>query len=64
MRMMTLSLKDEEQRALERICEARQISSRHRAIKIAITEYIERFNRMDKHHRVPDFKLVECPENK
>jgi predicted transcriptional regulator len=63
MRMMTLSLKDEEQRALERICEVREIS-RHRAIKIAIVEYIERFDRMDKHHRVPDFKLVECPENK
>jgi predicted transcriptional regulator len=64
MRMMTLSLKDEEQRALERLCEVRQISSRHRAIKIAIAEYIERFDRMDKHHRVPDFKLVECPEQK
>jgi predicted transcriptional regulator len=63
MRLTTISLRDEEERALERICEVRQISSRHRVIKIAIAEYIERFDRMDKHHRVPDFKLVECPKH-
>lgn len=62
MRLTTISLRDEEERALERICEVKEIS-RHRAIKIAIAEYIERFDRMDKHHRVPDFKLVECPKH-
>lgn len=64
MELMTLSLTDEEAKAIRNICEMRGISSRHRAVKIAIVEYIERFKKTEKHHRVPDFKLVECPERK
>ena len=64
MQQVTISLKDREVKALKKICKVRNISSRHRAIKIAIEEFIERFEQNALHHRVPDFKLVECPPNK
>lgn len=64
MRLVTVSLKENEVKAFKKICKVRNISSRHRAIKIAIEEYIERFEQNALHHRVPDFKLVECPSNK
>jgi metal-responsive CopG/Arc/MetJ family transcriptional regulator len=64
MKLITISLKDGEVKALKKICEVREITSRHRAIKIAINEYIERFNNTEKHHRLPDGKVTECPEQK
>jgi metal-responsive CopG/Arc/MetJ family transcriptional regulator len=64
MRLVSVSLKESEVKALKKICKVRNISSRHHAIKIAIEEYIERFEQNALHHRVPDSKLVECPSNK
>jgi len=64
MQLVTISLKSNEVNALKKICKVRNISSRHHAIKIAIKEYIERFEKNELHHRAPDYKLVECPPNK
>lgn len=43
MKMITVSLKDVELRALLRIMEGQKIGSLHRVVKIAIEEYIKRF---------------------
>jgi metal-responsive CopG/Arc/MetJ family transcriptional regulator len=64
MQLVTISLTDYELDALRKICELRNIKSRHRAIKIAIDEYIEDFNNVPKHHKAPNWKLVECPSKK
>jgi len=63
MTLVTVSLTRKEDKALKKICEVREIN-RHHAIKVAIEEYIKRFYKTEKHHRCPDWKLVECPANK
>lgn len=63
MQQVTISLKDREAKALNKICEVRDIN-RHHAIKVAIEEYIKRFEETERHHRCPDWKLVECSNKK
>jgi metal-responsive CopG/Arc/MetJ family transcriptional regulator len=63
MRIVSVSLNDKEEKALKKICKVREIN-RHHAIKLAIRNYIAEFEQNELHHRVPDFKLVECPSNK
>lgn len=48
MQQVTISLKDREVKALKKICKVRNISSRHKGIKIAIEEFIERFEETEK----------------
>jgi len=63
MRQVTVYLSDKEEKGLEKICEVREIA-RHHAIKVAIRNYIAEFKQNALHHKVPDFKLAECPSNK
>jgi len=63
MQIVTISLTDKEIKALKKVCEVRGIN-RHHAMKTAIREYITRFKKIEKHHRCPDWKLVECPPKK
>jgi len=59
MKLVTISLTKDEIEKLEKICKKKNIK-RHKAIKLAIQEYIKRFERIELHHRMPDGKFVEC----
>jgi predicted transcriptional regulator len=61
MRQVSIYLNDKEDRALNRILKKLNIA-RHHAIKLAIRRFIEEFEKNDFHHRMPDGKMVECPE--
>lgn len=58
MKQITISLKDEELSDLLKIIEIRKISCLHRAVKIAIVEFVERFKENELQHKIPEGKLI------
>jgi len=60
MKLITISLKDSEYKVLLEIMEVKGISNLHKAVKMAIAEFIKNFKENELHHRMPDGKLVEC----
>jgi len=60
MRIISISLKEEEWKILHKIKQIRNIRSLHRTVKLAIEDYIKNFKNSELHHRMPDGKIVKC----
>jgi|YelNatPaOPRAMG01_1025707.scaffolds.fasta_scaffold07338_3 hypothetical protein len=60
MKQITVSLKDSEHKALLEIMEINGINCLHKAVKMAIEDFIKHYAKSEFHHRMPDGKLVEC----
>ncbi|MEM3874049.1 MAG: hypothetical protein QXU45_02830 [Candidatus Bathyarchaeia archaeon] len=58
-KLITVSLKEDEHKALLEIMNVKNIKSLHAIVKIAINEFINHFKEKELHHRMPDGKLVE-----